>query len=107
MFLSAWGYVEWRDNTVGVYGLDLMVDSDLKMWLIEVNKSPCMAYSTSVTATLVPAFMEDLAKVIVDNSQDTGDLKLLLSTPFVREPQEVRSAEEFTVTGKRVMPNKK
>ena len=43
-----------------------MVDQDLKMWLIEVNKSPCMSYSTGVTRNLIPLFMEDLAKVMVD-----------------------------------------
>jgi len=47
--------------------------------LIEVNKCPCMAYSTHVTKTLIPLFMEDLAKVIVDKINDpncdTGDLE--------------------------------
>lgn len=65
-----------------------------------------MAYSTHVTATLVPLFMEDLAKVIVDSQEQTGDLKLILQTPFVREPQEIRSAEEFAVIGKKIV-NKK
>lgn len=95
---------------MGVYGLDVMVDTDLHMWLIEVNKSPCMAYSTEVTAHLIPRFMEDMAKVIVDpKGSSTGNLELILECPFVREPQEHRSAEEYTVTGKRMesMPRKK
>ena len=78
IFLSAWGYVDWKENTVGIYGLDLMIDTDYKMWLIEVNKSPCFAYSTDVTASLIPKFMEDMAKVIVDQSEETGELELLL-----------------------------
>lgn len=64
--VSGWGYVEWREGSVGIYGLDIMVDQQNKMWLIEVNKSPCMAYSTDITRTLIPRFMEDLAKVMVD-----------------------------------------
>lgn len=72
--------MEWRDNTIGIYGLDVMIDTDMKMWLIEVNKSPCMAYSTEVTANLIPLFMEDMAKVIIDkNEKETvGELELLL-----------------------------
>jgi tubulin monoglycylase TTLL3/8 len=85
--LSAWGYVEWREGSTGVYGLDLMLDTDLRMWLIEVNKSPCMSYSTAVTANLIPRFQEDLAKVLADpHGSDTGDLELILEQPFVREP---------------------
>ena len=102
-FLSAWGYVEWREGSVGVYGLDVMVDTDLHMWLIEVNKSPCMAYSTDVTAHLIPRFMEDMAKVIIDETaNDTGDLELILEHQLVREPQEHRSAEDYTVSGERL-----
>jgi hypothetical protein len=103
LFYSAWGYVDWQENTLGIYGLDLMIDTDLKMWLIEVNKSPCMAYSTDVTAKLVPLFMEDVAKVVIDKGEDTGKLELLIETPFVKEPQEIRSAEEFTVKGTRLI----
>jgi hypothetical protein len=55
------------------------------MWLIEVNKCPCMAYSTSVTRTLIPRFMEDMAKVLVDKKADpeaeTGELEKLLDFP--------------------------
>jgi len=91
------------------------------MWLIEVNKSPCFAYSTNVTRTLIPQFMEELAKIIVDKSDridgrntrnstgnpslDTGDLEMILECPFVKEPvQEIRSGDEHTVVGRRI-PN--
>lgn len=47
--LSGWGYIDWREGSIGFYGLDLMLDTDLRMWLIEVNKSPCMSYSTPIT----------------------------------------------------------
>lgn len=65
MFAS-WGHVEWRPGLVGIYGFDIIIDSELRPWLIEVNKSPDFSYSTEVTRTLVPRFMEDLVKVMVD-----------------------------------------
>lgn len=41
-----------------------MIDEELKMWLIEVNSSPTMEYSTKVTTKLVQQGMADLGKVI-------------------------------------------
>lgn len=41
-----------------------MIDDELKMWLIEVNSSPTMEYSTKVTAKLVQRGMSDLGMLI-------------------------------------------
>lgn len=43
-----------------------MVDDDLNCWLIEVNSSPAMDYSTPVTERLVKLVLEDTIKVVVD-----------------------------------------
>ena len=60
------------------------------MWLIEVNKCPDMSYSTAITRSLVPRYMEDITKVLVDKKDDpdatTGDLVKLLDIPAIREP---------------------
>ena len=83
--------MDWHEGAVGIYGLDVMIDTNLRMWLIEVNKCPCMSYSTAITRNLVPKFFEDITKVMVDQKEDpkcdTGGLELLLQLPFVREPQ--------------------
>jgi len=34
-------------------GYDFMIDSNYKPWLIEINSSPSMDYSTSITKDLV------------------------------------------------------
>jgi len=43
-----------------------MVDVNFNTWLIEVNSSPAMDYSTKVTTSLVKMVLKDTAKVIVD-----------------------------------------
>ena len=56
-----------------------MVDTDFKVWLIEVNSSPSMGRDTPTTAVLVEKVLTDLPKVIIDipnapnpNKCDTG-----------------------------------
>lgn len=43
-----------------------MVDQDLNVWLIEVNSSPCMEYSTHVTTKLCPMVLKDTLRSILD-----------------------------------------
>ena len=43
-----------------------MIDEEFNAWLIEVNSSPAMDYSTQVTEVLVKSCLEDTVKVIVD-----------------------------------------
>lgn len=49
-----------------LFGYDIMVDEDFNCWLIEVNSSPAMDYSTPVTERLVKLVLEDTIKVVVD-----------------------------------------
>lgn len=58
--------VEPRKNSFEFLGYDFMIDEDHNAWLIEVNSSPAMDYSTHVTERLVKLVLNDLAKVIVD-----------------------------------------
>lgn len=44
---------EYKRGCFELYGFDIMVDDEFNCWLIEVNSSPAMDYSTHVTEKLV------------------------------------------------------
>ena len=55
-----------RKNSMEVFGYDFMIDEDYQPWLIEINSSPCMEYSTKITSRLCKAVMQDTIRVIID-----------------------------------------
>jgi tubulin monoglycylase TTLL3/8 len=80
--------VQPRKGTCELFGYDFMFSVDpsrpnnLRTWLIEVNSSPAMDYSTEVTLPLVKKVMEDVPKVLFDIPEkgpdaDTGEWALM------------------------------
>ena len=55
-----------RKNTWEIYGFDLMIDTSYNVWLIEVNSSPTMEYSTKITERMCKAVLEDIGKIIIN-----------------------------------------
>ena len=41
-----------RKNTHELFGYDFMVDDEFRTWLIEINSSPAMDYSTVLSSCL-------------------------------------------------------
>ena len=89
--------VDNRKNSYEFFGYDFMLDTDLRVWLIEVNSSPSMDMGTPTTERLVDMVLKDLPKVIIDfpNSRnkkecDTGGFICIHRSQIeVQRPQAV------------------
>jgi len=69
--------VSTRGRCCELLGFDFMVDEDLKVWLLEVNTSPAMDYSTSVTQKLVKQVLNDTICVFIDNQPQFTQFELI------------------------------
>lgn len=49
-----------RNNCFEVFGFDVLVDSDLKPWLLEVNLSPSLATESPIDVTIKSNLMMDV-----------------------------------------------
>ena len=49
-----------------LFGYDFFVDSDFKVWLIEVNTNPCIEESSPLLGMLIPRMIDDALKLTVD-----------------------------------------
>ncbi len=75
-----------RANNFEVFGLDLMIDADYKVWLIEVNTNPCLETTCPVLSKVIPTFIEHAFQYLPNYSelQSTPSflLPLALSLPI-------------------------
>ncbi len=54
-----------RTNSYELFGYDFMVDAYGQVWLIEVNSSPDLSFSTSTTRKLVSQLMPEIADLVL------------------------------------------
>jgi len=53
-----------RNNCFQLYGFDILVDSDLKPWLIEVNLSPSLATDSPLDMTIKANLIADVLNIV-------------------------------------------
>lgn len=51
-------------NCFELYGADLMIDSDLRVWLIEINPSPSMSLDTDLDKLIKPRLVRDTISLV-------------------------------------------
>ena len=67
-FYSVHHEIKHRENSHELYGYDFMVDEDFNIYLIEVNASPALDYSTKITENAVKIMIKDLIEIVIDNN---------------------------------------
>lgn len=60
--LASQDTMDRRPNTFELFGADFMICENYYPWLIEINSSPDLGNTTSVTARMCPQCLEDVVK---------------------------------------------
>ena len=102
---SAADNIEHRKASCELFGYDFMLSDDNKVWLIEVNSSPAMDYSTHVTAPLIKIVMEDTAKIVAhlpkDPPNETGEWELAYKSSMIFK-EAFTPLRRLELTGKQI-----
>jgi len=89
-----------------MYGYDIIIDDDLKPWLIEVNASPSLSATTQVDRTLKSGLINDVLNIVcppdfIDskgagacNPQSLGDFELLYDEQALAEVEKAKQVLE-------------
>ncbi|XP_070558365.1 tubulin monoglycylase TTLL3-like isoform X3 [Ptychodera flava] len=82
--------IDARKNSFELYGADFMITDDFQPWLIEINSSPAMSASSSITEKMCYDVIEDTMKVVLDRKYDkncdTGKFELICKQQQVFAP---------------------
>jgi tubulin monoglycylase TTLL3/8 len=62
--------IKFRENSFELFGFDIMFDDEWNAYLIEVNASPSMDYSTKITSKLVPEMIDNLMEIVIDRKMN-------------------------------------
>ena len=49
-----------------LFGLDFMIDTNFKPWLIEINANPCLELSCILLARIIPPLIDNTLRIAVD-----------------------------------------
>jgi len=116
------GIVGARQNSFELVGFDFLVDENFKVWLLEINCSPDLSYSTETTEKLVKKMFPDLVKVLLDLENfifrdsrpmrkwgpkllanlDSGNFSLLKSVARRREEKFPKNKNSLIICGNKI-----
>ncbi|XP_066523251.1 tubulin polyglutamylase TTLL5 isoform X2 [Hoplias malabaricus] len=65
-------FVPHRNNCFELYGFDVLIDSNLKPWLLEVNLSPSLACDTPLDLKIKASMISDMFSIVGFVCQDPG-----------------------------------
>ncbi|OMJ75874.1 hypothetical protein SteCoe_24893 [Stentor coeruleus] len=57
---------EGKMNLFEVLGYDFMIDTDYKVWLIEINTNPCLELSCSYLSKIIPEMLDNSFRIALD-----------------------------------------
>jgi len=60
-----------RKHCFEIYGYDFMIDSNFKVWLIEVNTNPCLEEASPILEEILPRMIDDAFKLTIDKIYPT------------------------------------
>lgn len=49
-----------------VFGMDFIIDEDMKVWLIQINQNPCIQCASPLLEKLIPRMINDAFKITID-----------------------------------------
>ncbi|KAL0222050.1 hypothetical protein RCL1_001904 [Eukaryota sp. TZLM3-RCL] len=87
-------------KVVETFGFDFIVDSNLKVWLLEVNSSPTMARDTATTDSMVGELMYATGELVL--KRKSKHLPCIYSTPSVEFSGHLINSDSFIVEGSRI-----
>jgi tubulin polyglutamylase TTLL1 len=80
-----------RNQSLNVTRYDIIIDSDLKPWLIEVNASPSLTSTTSSDRIMKHSLINDVLNIVIPD--DYPDLRPLKMVQAVTDPKKLGDFE--------------
>ncbi|CAD7080163.1 unnamed protein product [Hermetia illucens] len=104
--LASQDNMDRRVNNFELFGADFMICEDFYPWLIEINSSPDLGATTSVTARMCPQCLEDTIKVMIDRkldvNADTGNFEMIYRQSL--PPVPAYMGLNLFLKGKQILP---